>query len=115
MLSEVITTFYYRFLAEFDHVVAGNSVHFGGDFGKFWSTLWLLVFLYFVSLLLKYFMLNISILISSNKIHENMVESTIRSPSHFFDATPSGILMNKFSNDLGIIDNNLAFGSTDVI
>lgn len=114
LLSEGIITVYYRFLAEFDHIVAGNSIHFGGDFSHFWSALSLLVFLYFLSLVIKYFMLNSSILISSKSIHEDMIESTIRSPSHFFDATPSGILINKFSNDLGIIDNNLVFGQTDI-
>jgi ABC-type multidrug transport system fused ATPase/permease subunit len=31
----------------------------------------------------------------------------MRSPASFFDSTPSGILINKFSNDLGVIDSSL--------
>ena len=42
-----------------------------------------------------------------------MVEAIIRSPGSFFDVTPSGILNNKFSNDLGILDNTLIFSFID--
>ena len=38
-----------------------------------------------------------------------MIRSIVRSPSSFFDLTPSGVLMNKLSNDLGTIDNNLYY------
>lgn len=31
----------------------------------------------------------------------------MRSPSSFFDMTPSGILVNKFTSDLGVIDTSL--------
>ena len=36
-----------------------------------------------------------------------MINAIVRSPAHFFDSTPSGMLTNKFSNDLGLIDNGL--------
>jgi ABC-type multidrug transport system fused ATPase/permease subunit len=114
-LSEGIITFYYRFLAEFDHVRAGNSIYFGGDFSRFWTTLSFLVLLYYVILVVKYILLSSSILLSSKSIHEEMTQSIMRSPSHFFDSTPSGILVNKFSNDLGIIDNNLPFVFIDIL
>ena len=42
-----------------------------------------------------------------------MIHGIVRSPSYFFDITPSGRLTNKFSNDLGILDNMLAFILTD--
>ena len=42
-----------------------------------------------------------------------MVEAILRAPPSFFDTTPSGILTNKFSNDLSLIDNSLIFGFTD--
>jgi len=38
-----------------------------------------------------------------------MIRSIVRCPSHFFDTTPSGILINKFSNDLGVLDSALSF------
>lgn len=39
----------------------------------------------------------------------------MRSPGSFFDSTPSGILVNKFSNDLGVIDNSLVFACIDAL
>ena len=44
-----------------------------------------------------------------------MIHSLLRSPSHYFDLTPTGQITNKFSNDLGILDNTMAFVLNDVI
>ena len=44
-----------------------------------------------------------------------MIYGLVRSPSYYFDIIPSGKLNNKFSNDLGIMDNMLAFVLTDSI
>ena len=44
-----------------------------------------------------------------------MVEAIVRCPGKFFDTTPSGILVNKFSNDLGILDNTMIFGLIDTV
>ena len=44
-----------------------------------------------------------------------MIESIVRCPGKFFDTTPSGILINKFSNDLGILDNTMIFGLVDAM
>ena len=38
-----------------------------------------------------------------------MIHGLVRSPSFYFDITRTGQLNNKFSNDLGIMDNMLAF------
>ena len=37
-----------------------------------------------------------------------MVMGVVRSPLTYFDITPSGQITNKFSNDLGILDNDVA-------
>jgi ATP-binding cassette subfamily C (CFTR/MRP) protein 4 len=42
-----------------------------------------------------------------------MINAIVRSPGSFFDITPSGLLTNKFSNDLGIIDNVLIMAMID--
>ena len=42
-----------------------------------------------------------------------MIEAIVRSPGSFFDCTPSGVLANKFSNDLGVIDNILILSMID--
>ena len=44
-----------------------------------------------------------------------MVHGLIRSPSSYFDITPTGRLNNNFSNDLGIMDNTLSFVLADCI
>ena len=44
-----------------------------------------------------------------------MIEAIVRCPGKFFDTTPSGILVNKFSNDLGILDNTMIFGLVDAV
>lgn len=62
------------------------------------------IFLYFLKTLLLY----ISILNSNVEIHKEMIHSLVRSPSSYFDITPTGQLNNKFSNDLGIMDGMLA-------
>ena len=41
--------------------------------------------------------------------------SVVRSPYHLFDSTPSGVLINKFSNDLGVIDSNLIHPTIDAL
>ena len=81
----------------------------------FWSTLFLLVGAFLILLLLKYFLLNLVILTASDSIHSEMINSILRSPAYFFDTTPSGILINKFSNDLGVLDNSLIFSLIDMI
>jgi len=75
----------------------------------------LLVFIYFLSLIFKYYCLNLCILNSNEKIHEDMIFGIVRSPGFFFDQTPSGVLINKFSNDLGILDNSLSQTFLDVL
>lgn len=64
---------------------------------------------------IKYFLLNLIVLNSNEAIHEHMIQGLVRTHSSFFDTTPSGRLTNKFSNDLGILDNMLAFVFTDSI
>lgn len=44
-----------------------------------------------------------------------MLYGIVRSPCSFFDTTPSGQLISKFSNDLGVMDNSLAFVMIDII
>jgi ABC-type multidrug transport system fused ATPase/permease subunit len=44
-----------------------------------------------------------------------MIHGLVRCPSGYFDTTPTGRLINKFSNDLGILDNTLAFVMMDTV
>ena len=42
-----------------------------------------------------------------------MIHGLVRSPSSYFDITPTGQLNNRFSNDLGVLDGNLFYILTD--
>ncbi|CAL1528713.1 unnamed protein product [Lymnaea stagnalis] len=53
--------------------------------------------LIFVKILLK----------ASTTLHKKLIEKTLRSPMKFFDATPIGIILNRFSADLDEIDVRL--------
>lgn len=81
----------------------------------YWMTLGLLILGFFIFTICKYFILNVVVLNSNEAIHKDMIHGLVRSPSFYFDITPTGRLNNKFSNDLGIMDNMLAFVLTDSI
>lgn len=81
----------------------------------YWLVLGLCTAGYYVILIVKYFLLNLLILFSNEKLHDVMMEGLVRSPASYFDITPSGRLSNNFSNDLGILDNMVAFIITDCL
>lgn len=93
----------------------GASNPFDQDFTLYWGILGLLMALYFFVLFVKYYCLNILVLNSNQEMHEQMVNGIVRSPGHFFDTTPSGTLINKFSNDLGILDNTLSTAMVEML
>ncbi len=43
----------------------------------------------------------------STRLHARMLDAMLASPARFFDATPSGRIVNRFSNDLGEVDATL--------
>lgn len=60
-------------------------------------------------------MLSYIVLKSNEKLHSDMLFGMLRSPIKFFDTTPTGRLINRFSNDMSILDNTLASTLTDTI
>ncbi|KAL4216368.1 hypothetical protein ACF0H5_024095 [Mactra antiquata] len=44
---------------------------------------------------------------ASGILHNSMLQSILRSPMSFFDTTPIGRMMNRFSSDVDIMDNKL--------
>lgn len=50
---------------------------------------------------------------SSKNLHNSMFLSVIRAPLRFFEATPSGAILNRFSKDIGNIDEPLPRSTLD--
>ena len=81
----------------------------------FWLTLGILHVAAVLLIFLKSFLMELVVLLSNEKIHSDMVMGMVRSPLSYFDVTPSGQITNKFSNDLGVMDGQLAQTFTYVI
>ncbi|CDF90036.1 ZYBA0S05-07448g1_1 [Zygosaccharomyces bailii CLIB 213] len=45
----------------------------------------------------------------SKKLHDTMARSILRSPMTFFETTPIGRIINRFSSDMGTVDDGLQF------
>ena len=114
LVTEVINTIYFRILAQYDLVDSGKSADsWMENYRSFWLCLWMLQIGYFILMVLKYFIINLVILNSNEALHEEMIQSIMRTPCSYFDMTPSGRLVNKFSNDLGLMDSLMAFVFVD--
>ncbi|XP_055597196.1 multidrug resistance-associated protein 1-like isoform X2 [Uranotaenia lowii] len=60
-----------------------------------------------LSLLFASIVLALGCLKAANTMHNNLLESTFRMPMSFFDTTPQGRIMNRFSKDVDVADNTL--------
>ena len=65
--------------------------------------------------LLKYLLYFNRALKASNKFHNKMLNRLFQSPMRFFDRNPSGRIINRFSNDMGILDKFLIAGWLDLL
>ena len=52
---------------------------------------------------------------SSRNLHDKMFEKILKAPSKFFDTNPSGTILNRFSKDMGSMDEMLPTTVLDVI
>ncbi|KAJ2592151.1 hypothetical protein IWW49_001186, partial [Coemansia sp. RSA 1797] len=52
---------------------------------------------------------------ASTKIHQNMLHSVLRSPMSFFDVTPIGRILNRFSSDLQQCDEMLPRSASSMV
>jgi ATP-binding cassette, subfamily C (CFTR/MRP), member 4 len=51
-------------------------------------------------------MFNHFLLKCNSELHEIMIRKITRAPTAFFDKTPIGSILNRFSNDMGLLDKN---------
>lgn len=112
LCAEGFNTAFFRVLGYYDYIKYGAL---GLSYNNFWLVLGLLQVGFFAFLVMKYYSINYITLKSNEKLHEDMLFGMLRSPTSYFDTTPTGRLINKFSNDMGILDTVLAFTMIDTI
>ena len=115
IIDEAFTLIYFRLLAGYDQLLEGEHDIFGGNDRLYWLVLGICLLFYFLMYNAKYFFLSFFVLNSTERLHEEMLHSLVRSPCAFFDVVPTGELASKFSNDLGILDEILGFVAFDVV
>ncbi|KAL4462596.1 hypothetical protein ABPG74_000426 [Tetrahymena malaccensis] len=76
----------------------------GSDKFYYISFLGYLSLMYFINLILKYSLLTILANRSSFNIHNGMIQSMVRATVLYFDRTPSGRILNRFSSDLAVVE-----------
>ncbi|KAJ1554992.1 hypothetical protein HK096_010528 [Nowakowskiella sp. JEL0078] len=52
---------------------------------------------------------------ASKNLHEKALERIMRAPVSFYDTTPLGRILNRFSRDVDAIDNNLSFSFRQLV
>lgn len=103
ILSQTAIVAFYRFLTMYNQVNEGTNYLFS-NINTFWITLGLIQVAYFILLTLKFIVLNTIIIGSNYRIHKLMVSSLIRCKLAILGKSPSSEIMNKFMNDINILD-----------
>jgi len=68
------------------------------------------IFIYIV----KYQLLGHALIRAAKKYHEIMLEKIIRATVYFFDTNPVGQILNRFSNDVGVLDKYIPLAFMDL-
>jgi ATP-binding cassette, subfamily C (CFTR/MRP), member 1 len=82
----------------------------------FMSMLGALAFVSVISLLLTTWQLFFKMVPqASNGLHLSLLETVMRAPLSFFTKTDSGTTLNRFSQDMGLVDNDLPYSFIDTV
>ena len=106
LLTELISTFFFKSLALYNEVKDGQNDQFETT-SELWAWTGFLLLGCFLSSFIANFLINLAVLLSNNRLHDQMIEGLLRSPIGYFDKTPSGELTSKLSNDLTVLDTVL--------
>jgi hypothetical protein len=67
--SEIILVFILRILGDYDLVKNNDKNVFGNNFSQFWGIVFLMVVLYFITMVVKYYLMYFCLLNSNVVIH----------------------------------------------
>ena len=74
-----------------------------------------IVLLFFCILILREILfVNFSLHASSN-LHDSILQRVIRAATQFFDTNPAGRILNRFSNDVGVLDRYMLQAQNEVL
>lgn len=93
-----------------------SSMDEPGSFEKYFTTILIYTMAFGVFVTLGFFLIMMSVLRASNNLHRRMTEKTLRSPINlYFDKTPTGKILNRFSKDINKLDADFPFTLNFVI
>jgi len=93
-----------------------NNMDQPGSFEKYFSIILVYTMLFGIFVTLGFFLIMMSVLRASNILHRKMTENTLRSPINlYFDKTPTGKILNRFSKDINKLDADFPFTLTFVV
>ncbi|EGR28863.1 hypothetical protein IMG5_167720 [Ichthyophthirius multifiliis] len=95
VLNEALYTLFYQFLGSYDQEKDKKYL--------FYSSGTILIAYSIVSFL-KYALSAYLINLGNYSLHKITIEKLINTHTHYFDQTPTGQIINKFSNDIGTMD-----------
>ncbi|KAJ3546303.1 hypothetical protein NM208_g2067 [Fusarium decemcellulare] len=96
---EIMPQIWLRFWTE--HGNGSKDAHYAGGYVGFALAGMLLSAFNF------YYFLILAVPKSSNSLHQQLLNSVCRAPLHFFTSTESGGILNRFSQDMTLIDQSL--------
>ncbi|CAD8164668.1 unnamed protein product [Paramecium octaurelia] len=107
--SEVLINFYQRIISLFEEYQKDN------DIDNAFYLLGILTLGLLLTNLVKYALNTYSVQTSTQQMHQQMLKFLTLAPVSYFDVNPSGRIINRFSNDLSLCDNQTNSVSLDVL
>ncbi|KAI8838670.1 P-loop containing nucleoside triphosphate hydrolase protein [Chytridium lagenaria] len=88
--------------------VEKNSLYYSGIYGLI-SIAWVFCFV------LTIFIVCVGSYNSSRSYHDNLISKLLYAPMRFFETTPIGRILNRATNDIGLIDTEIMFSVDNVM
>jgi len=64
--------------------------------------------------IVKYLVLSLALIRAAKKYHNKMLDKVVQSTVLFFDTNPIGQILNRFSNDVGVLDKYIPLAVMDI-